>query len=140
MNTSRPASSADSARKLTQPSVRRPETSSRLRPVAKIAARAASSSQTFMLRRSSAASPGRAAWSGGIIGPLYTRLAEVEATTGKPNTPAVRARATVLFSSAWRSIDWTAKARPACWSANTTAQSAGVIRLEGNSITRSGTG
>jgi hypothetical protein len=65
---------------------------------------------------------------GGISGPLYTLLADVETITGSLKTPAVLARATVLLTRVCRSIEPTPKANPAWWSIRSRAQPAGVSR------------
>src|SRR6266702_879076 len=96
-----------------------------------MASRALSSSHTFMLRRSIGSTPGSADLTAGISGPLYTFVAEVEATTGRPNTVAVFASATTLFMRTCRSIEPTPKASPACWSTRSRAQSLGSSRRRG---------
>ena len=78
--------------------MRNPATINRFRPVATTAFLAVSSSQTFMFLRSIALTDGRASCTAGSNGPLYTRDADVETTTGTLNAAAVRANATALLS------------------------------------------
>ena len=82
----KPADSAESTANVTHASVSRPETIKRLRPVARTASRALSSSHTFMLRRSIGSTPGSADLTAGISGPLYTFVAEVVALKNKELT------------------------------------------------------
>src|SRR6185436_15045637 len=112
-NTSNPSSRADSVGNDTQASVRNPATINRFRPVAMTAFLAASSSQTFIFFRSIAVTEGRASCSAGSSGPLYTRVADVETTTGTLNATAVRANATALLSRTCRDADSTPNPRPA---------------------------
>src|SRR5215831_19455464 len=97
METSNPSLSAASAEKETQASVRNPAIIRCFRLVEITALRAASSSQTFILLRSIVFMEGRASCKAGSKGPLYTREADVDATTGTLKATAVRANATALF-------------------------------------------
>src|SRR5262245_19823932 len=81
-----------------------------------------------MGRRSIGFTSVRTARSGGISGPLYTLDAEVLTTTGTENATAVLASANAALRMPCRSADPAAKARPACTSTRTTAQSEGLSK------------